>query len=1265
MANDTEKVASTQESICKTIEIIGRKLLSDLQFDITETATIVNDTKKADGIYTVKSTSGTAEYEATSSDKTLSKGNVVYVTIPKGDYKEDKIIVGKKTAETEVAQQVVHAFDNLVEMVDNEQFMIDEQKGYSLVANGSEKSIELIQIPDKWFYYKENIQGILRGLENEPNNLANTLGKLEQILEQLQLDEDITNKQNYLEFAEAIIDSIQIPDDNKATSEIQNKLKALKVQPLMEPLADYTRFGIKADFCSFTSDAVTGDYGVRVILYTRMDSIESDKITYIPWVAELNTEKMFGNPYNFTGYFSQEFVWPIEGLGTIEFIDFEFYQDCNFLKDDGSQLPTNINGANGQMESITANLFVKNINVIMGYDINDIQDELVNIYTFSNKTYLTKDNKKEIKLRWVHIDETYGALDIADAAQSVIEASEEDSEADAADPKPLTKEKTLLNIKNNSKIEWFRYKLGAPSATSYSGVYWEKLKNDDKFFYILEPDINLANEQLKVIITYPKDSNNHYYSNVLVFKNEKDVSGINAGKFLSALTLKCDDDSYGNYFIYDQGRGLLDQSQSKEIKTITAHFDLEKAGDEIDSVLTEAESICWTVPADATMIVPVDEGYNTKEIRGTPDVNNNNYIEKDGNNDTIFTLIENNNTYTWTYKDNKLPERVIKDNIGTEDFTLNGVAYQRKIYFSQFEIVDGELKTQISKVCVYKEKDSSIDETKPLRIYDNINKQIFIYDYDLSSTDSSFKNKLKYQISPTYSQSNNNNTIQCSIVKDGTKYSTSKELSFGIMGTADTDYTLVLDFDDNKHAIVVDGTSTKYSCTLRLYDQSGKEVNNFVNEKNEVTWSLYSGNFDTDLEFINGTRHTDFDNNPISYSTTTPNMEIQLGTNITTTNDPTSIIVIQASVNWGDRTLIAYLPVPLTNNSDFNHIKGPTWITYLSDGSISFDNQEYKIVGNDNSIIDSEASIMSNDNKASAYLPDISEKNRLKPLSFYVEQGTTRCAIKLTDNSNSYWINPLMILQNKYPSRGVNQWDGKTLTIDNENGSIYSTMLVAGSKNSQGQFSGVMLGDMAKRSNEESLSKQTGIYGFQNGEMSYAFKEDGTAFIGKSGSGRIEFNGSSGLIESSNYSSVDEQGTSIDLGNGNMTLYGTLKANGGSITNATIEHGSINNLQVGPFSLDELGLIYQNQSSIDYNYNSIEIVQNEKRSKIIFTDYNTGAGIYFQGIGYDSANKKYGLVPYISIIGEAGLKIQGQNGASFTIEGINANNQHGIYARFA
>jgi hypothetical protein len=52
-----------------------------------------------------------------------------------------------------------------------------------------------------------------------------------------------------------------------------------------------------------------------------------------------------------------------------------------------------------------------------------------------------------------------------------------------------------------------------------------------------------------------------------------------------------------------------------------------------------------------------------------------------------------------------------------------------------------------------------------------------------------------------------------------------------------------------------------------------------------------------------------------------------------------------------------------------------------------------------------------------------------------------------------------LVIQNTYPSTTINSWDGETLTVDTENGTILGTALAMGTKNNENQFTGVMLGD--------------------------------------------------------------------------------------------------------------------------------------------------------------------------------------------------------------
>ena len=105
----------------------------------------------------------------------------------------------------------------------------------------------------------------------------------------------------------------------------------------------------------------------------------------------------------------------------------------------------------------------------------------------------------------------------------------------------------------------------------------------------------------------------------------------------------------------------------------------------------------------------------------------------------------------------------------------------------------------------------------------------------------------------------------------------------------------------------------------------------------------------------------------------------------------------------------------------------------------------------------------------------------------------------------------------------------RTVKIDEDNAIIYSPRVLAGKYEDvdvgQKVFTGVALGDYGGKDTDPSM-RLTGIYGFNKSTQVYAFKEDGTAFIG-SGNGRINFDGTNATLYNSNYES--NQGMLIDL----------------------------------------------------------------------------------------------------------------------------------------
>jgi hypothetical protein len=99
----------------------------------------------------------------------------------------------------------------------------------------------------------------------------------------------------------------------------------------------------------------------------------------------------------------------------------------------------------------------------------------------------------------------------------------------------------------------------------------------------------------------------------------------------------------------------------------------------------------------------------------------------------------------------------------------------------------------------------------------------------------------------------------------------------------------------------------------------------------------------------------------------------------------------------------------------------------------------------------------------------------------------------------------------------LNNWNGQ-FEINEENGTLMSTMVGAGVKTENNTFEGLLMGDIEAGANfNTDNANGIGLYGFNDGAQSFFFGVNGKAFLGKAGHGRILFDGNSGTISSASY----------------------------------------------------------------------------------------------------------------------------------------------------
>ena len=249
---------------------------------------------------------------------------------------------------------------------------------------------------------------------------------------------------------------------------------------------------------------------------------------------------------------------------------------------------------------------------------------------------------------------------------------------------------------------------------------------------------------------------------------------------------------------------------------------------------------------------------------------------------------------------------------------------------------------------------------------------------------------------------------------------------------------------------------------------------------------------------------------------------------------------------------------------------------------------------------------------------------------------------------------PLRISQNQYASIYIDKMANSTgIVIDSETNTIFSPRILAGkyetTKNvgntGNKVFTGVALGDFADPETEASM-QLAGVYGFRQGKQAYAFKEDGTGFIGLDGKSKIKFN-QTGDIPLSIGDDVFTVNTDGDV---NLTgsVTGSYNGNGYKLNkngSGYIRHGNYGiyfqpgsypiyisdrtgSPSYAPFSVDKQGNVNLQGSNVNIDTGNVNITgiggvnisQGDKYININSEGITLNGNIKFSGGAADSIN---------------------------------------------
>ena len=870
-----------------------------------------------------------------------------------------------------------------------------------------------------------------------------------------------------------------------------------------------TQLGLEVDVTTLLHgfSLASGNYGIRAVVKgLGYDEEAKDQIKDLVKEFYFDTASMYGNPYAYTMGTTQQCVLDIKNFLRVDAIDLWFWQDHNFKDQVGTAVPyTTIDvsaleaklaadveevNANNDLTasekkkqisdlylafsakiSDTAerpNISFTNLRVLLGLALDQLSEETAYLYTYDKLKYgadgtaesgEVKADDRTLNLAWVHkynntaeLIDTYGALEAANAQVYWY----------YYDP-TWTTENALYDYDN------YRHRFG--------GMYWRPFDVDesqvfldnDPLTFVVSPDVQKNVSKYKAVIHY---DSTYVTSNIITFANVEAVETNNANlarndkvilRIAQIRKVKDDgstvletDDTLGNFFVYDENNSVLTNSDNIRFSDVKYFVEPWIKVSEYDPENPE----------------DTDNKYGYQRLVDYRDP------------DTGRTL---NFTINWQFPDS-MRYTMIKG-WGTLDNSYRSESHW-----------NSRSEEQFARDC---------EATR------------------------------YFQISPLLDAQYGNNDIAAVIDIAGMgTFNVKKELLFGQACSFGCEYTPVITISAPAGNSYVD-TNTDFEMYCVVYDRQGKLLDENLRSACEFEWKYY------------GTRYKPADTRPHE------NYMGFVGNVIKGRITQPYPFVIEVTVKGAAAyDITVRRGIMVGNNSEFmqtHDIMCPNRVEFRSDGqapiyqSNAFEVAVIKEDGTENELIYPEWKI--NQERVLTLVESVStypdlvsptggyftkpEDNTCYALAFsahtlngnaanpnaYAQQWTDDL---LTDDLFTYIeftygtatvAQAIAFAQNLYPSSLVNEWDGQSLSLDEENSAIIAKMIAAGTKDQKNRFTGVMMGDWSEKG--DSSLDVPGLYGFNAGAQSFGFKTDGTGFIGPAGEGRIQFDGRNALISNS------------------------------------------------------------------------------------------------------------------------------------------------------
>ena len=250
-----------------------------------------------------------------------------------------------------------------------------------------------------------------------------------------------------------------------------------------------------------------------MLLFKTQRQVGVNEYTYLPFSIVLDTDDMYGDPYNFVGYSTQSVAKVLDSTinGTPVGVAGVFYQLNNFKESNNEDIPYEYDG-----ELLNPNIFVKNMYLSLGYNISDVADDTLYLFTrntldyiINNESFHNPDYAKILETRFIYVDDN-----------SRIAINSMDDLNDRMDELSALKE--LMPI-----IRWYRFKQKEGVQDLRAGELWEEFypdpyteENFDWFSCSVNDLQDTLQEEFKCILCYNSSFLYYLRSYLLALQNE-------------------------------------------------------------------------------------------------------------------------------------------------------------------------------------------------------------------------------------------------------------------------------------------------------------------------------------------------------------------------------------------------------------------------------------------------------------------------------------------------------------------------------------------------------------------------------------------------------------------------------------------------------------------------------------------------------------------------------------------------------------------------